>query len=203
MQENLCKLLILSVGFALLFSVFNTAQNLASQVLDDLGFGNLGFYSLGTLYFTFSLSSFLATPIVNNCGERISMTVGAMCYTLYTASFILASTPLKYPDVADAWIFQKGAIYAIILVSAIANGFGASILWVAQGRYISRIANDANKGSFNSIFWAFFMSSQVIGTLFAAIVLQNTDAFTFYCIMTSICFFSSLFFLFLQPVEPA
>lgn len=45
------------------------------------------------------------------------------------------------------------------------------------------------------------MSSQLIGALFAAIVLQNTDAFTFYCIMTSICFFASLFFLFLQPVE--
>ena len=46
------------------------------------------------------------------------------------------------------------------------------------------------------------MSSQVIGALFAAIVLQNTDAFTFYCIMTSICLLASLFFLFLQPVEP-
>ena len=94
MQENFCKLLILSVGFQLLFSVFNTAQNLASQVLDDLGFGDLGFYSLGALYFSFSLCCFVATPIVNKCGERISMTVGALCYTLYTASFILASAPL-------------------------------------------------------------------------------------------------------------
>ena len=100
MQQNICKLLILSVGFQLLFSVFNTAQNLASQVLDDLGFGNLGFYSLGLLYFTFSFSCFVATPIVNKCGERIAMTLGAMCYTLYTASFILASTPIKFPEKA-------------------------------------------------------------------------------------------------------
>ena len=129
------------------------------------------------------------------------MTVGALCYTLYLASFILASAPQKYPEKSDMFLFNHGFIKAVILVSAAINGFGASILWVAQGKYLARIANDSNKGTFNSIFWAFFMSSQIIGALFAAIVLQNTDAFTFYCIMTAICFFSSLFFLFLQPVE--
>ena len=131
------------------------------------------------------------------------MTMGALCYTLYTASFILASAPGQYPERADdLWILNKSLIKAVILISAFINGFGAAILWVAQGRYISRIANDSNKGTYNSIFWAFFMSSQVIGALFAAIVLQNTDPFTFYCIMTSICLLASLFFLFLRPVEP-
>ena len=203
MQKNMCKLLILSFGFQLPFCVFNTAQNLASQVLDDLGFGSMGFYSLGVLYFAFSFSCFVATPIVNKCGERFAMTIGALCYTLYTGCFILASAPQKFPDQADSlWVFNEGLIRAIILITAAINGFGASILWVAQGRYLARIANDSNKGTFNSIFWAFFMSSQIIGALFAAIVLQNTDAFTFYCIMTSICLLASLFFLFLQPVEP-
>ena len=87
------KLLILSIGFQLLFSVFNTAQNLCTSVLDDLGFGNMGFYSLAVLYLTFSLSCFVATAIVNKCGERVCMVVGAMCYTAYTGCFILASTP--------------------------------------------------------------------------------------------------------------
>ena len=89
----MCKLLILSIGFQLLFSVFNTASNLSSQVLEDLGFGNLGFLSLSILYFACSISCFVATPIVNKCGERFTMTVGALCYTFYTASFILASAP--------------------------------------------------------------------------------------------------------------
>ena len=80
-------------------------------------------------------------------------------------------------------------------------GFGSAITWVAQGRYISRIANESNKGTFNSIFWAFFMSSQLIGSLFAAVVLQNTDTFTFYCIMSAICLLASLFFLFLPSIE--
>ena len=159
MQKNMCKLLILSVGFMLLFSVFNTAQNLASEVLDDLGFGKLGFYSLGVLYFSFSFSCFIATPIVNKCGERMSMTIGALCYTVYVGSFILASTPIKYESTKSIWLFKNGTIQAFILIAAVLNGFGASILWVAQGRYVSRIANNSNKGTFNSIFWAFFMSS--------------------------------------------
>ena len=168
----MCKLLILSIGFQLLFCVFSTSQNLASQVLDNLGFGNMGFYSLGVLYFTFSFCCFIATPIVNKCGERFAMTMGALCYTTYTASFILASAPGKYPDQADSlWLFNRNLIKAVILIAAAINGFGASILWVAQGKYLARIANDANKGLFNSIFWAFFMSSQIIGALFAAVVL--------------------------------
>ena len=92
-STNTCKLLILSTGFMLLFTVFNTAQNLASQVLDDLDFGNMGFYSLAVLYCVFSVCSFFASPFVNKCGERFSMTLGALCYTLYTACFVLASAP--------------------------------------------------------------------------------------------------------------
>jgi len=45
------------------------------------------------------------------------------------------------------------------IFTAAINGFGAGILWVAQGKYISQCASDLNKGLFNSYFWAFFMSS--------------------------------------------
>ena len=93
MAGNCGKLLILSIGFLLLFSVFLTSQNLAAEVLDSLGFGNLGFYSLAVLYFVFAFSCFIATPIVNRCGERFSLTTGSMCYIFYTGSFILASLP--------------------------------------------------------------------------------------------------------------
>ena len=201
MEPSLLKLLVLSTGFLLLFCVYNTAQNLASEVLDDLGFGNLGFFSLAVLYFSFAFSCFVATPIVNKCGERFSMTVGALCYTMYLACFILASAPGQFPEAAkNSGFLSDGFIAFFILFSAAVCGFGASILWVAQGRYISLIANDENKGTYNSIFWAFYMSTQIIGALFAAEVLKNTNPFTFYCIMTTICVLASLFFLLLPPV---
>ena len=201
MAGNGGKLMILSTGFLLLFCVFMTAQNLASQVLDDLGFGNLGFYSLAVLYFIFAFSCFIATPIVNKCGERFSMTVGSMCYTFYTASFILASLPGQYPEDASNWYASKDFIGFTNLFGAACNGFGAAILWVAQGRYISRIANDSNKGTYNSIFRAFMQVSGIFGALFSALVLKNTNTFNFYSIMTAIGILASLFFLFLPPVN--
>ena len=130
MLPNFGKLMILSIGFLLLFCVFMTAQNLASQVLEDLDFGNMGFYSLAVLYLTFAFCCFIATPIVNKCGERFSMTAGSMCYTLYTASFILASAPSEYPN-EDTWLYNDGFIKFVILFTAMICGFGASILWVA------------------------------------------------------------------------
>jgi len=61
----------------------------------------------------------------------------------------------------------------LILTAAAINGFGAAILWVAQGQYISMCANETNKGQFNSIFWAMLMCSGVIGNLMAAFVVAN------------------------------
>ena len=159
----------------------------------------MGFVSLCVLYFTFSFSCFLATPIVNKYGERFSMVVGSMTYSLYTGSFILASAPGQYPD-HDEWYLSDSFIKFIIILTAACCGFGAAILWVGQGRYLARIANDDNKATYNSVFWAFFMSTLLFGTVTGALVLKNTNPFTFYCSMTFVCFLASLFFLLLRPI---
>ena len=200
MRGNAGKLLILSIGFLLLFSVFLTSQNLAAEVLDSLGFGNLGFYSLAVLYFVYAFSCFITTPIVNKCRERFSLTVGSMCYIFYTASFILASLPGQYPDKEGSWFASKDFIGFMNITGSIICGFGSAILWVAEGRYISRIANDSNKGTYNSVLWAFMQTSQIVGTLFSALVLKKTSTFNFYCIMSIVGIFASLFFLLLRPV---
>ena len=104
---------------------------MAPQVLDDLGYGDMGFYSLVALYLSFTFSCFLATPIVNKCGERFAMVVGAMNYSLYTGSFILAAAPARYPDeAADHWALKDGFIKFVIILTAVFCGFGAAILWV-------------------------------------------------------------------------
>ena len=76
--------------------------------------------------------------------------MGSLCYTFYIASFILACIPDQFPSTN----ISKSFIGFVILFAAAVNGFGASILWVAEGRYIAHCANDSNKGTFNGIFWA-------------------------------------------------
>ena len=78
------------------------------------------------------------------------------------------------------------------------NGFGAGILWVSQGQYISMCANDTNKGSYNSIFWAIFQSSSLIGGLLSSFVIVKVKQSTFYLLMTVICILASLFLLLLK-----
>jgi len=46
------------------------------------------------------------------------------------------------------------------------------------------------------------MSSGIIGNLMAAFVITSVQQSTFYLVMTSICFVSSLFFLLLRETKP-
>ena len=88
---NLDRLLVLSIGFFLLFSAFGTAQSLAAKVLSEDGLKNLGFYSLGLLYLFFGLCSLFSSLVVNKLGSRYSMVLGAIFYACYIATFILAA----------------------------------------------------------------------------------------------------------------
>ena len=122
-----------------------------------------------------------------------------MCFVTYVSSFILASASIKFEE-QQSWYLEKDFVSTYIIVASCMNGFGGAILWVAQGRYISRIATDQNKGTYNSVFWAILMSCMILGALAGAFVLENVDEFSFYCGMTSLGVLSVIFFLFLRPL---
>ena len=93
--------------------------------------------------------------------------------------------------------------YLIVLTGAI-NGFGAGILWVAQGKFISECACDENKGFFNSFFWCFFMASNIIGNLIAGFILRSgANQSTLFIVFSVISVLGSMVFLLLkQPKKP-
>ena len=86
------------------------------------------------------------------------MTIGALFYMLYLAIYIL---PLERSEHKDNETLQNlyWFIYVSILVVSIVTGFGGGLIWVGQGKYVSECANEKNKGLFNGIFWAIYMSS--------------------------------------------
>ena len=94
-----------------------------------------------------------------------------MCFVTYISSFILASAAVKFEE-QKSWYLEKDFVSTYIIVVSCINGFGGAIIWVAQGRYISRIATDKNKGTFNSIFWAILMSCMILGALAGAFILD-------------------------------
>jgi hypothetical protein len=95
---NFGKLVQMSFGFTILFTAYITSQALATKVLKDNDFGNLGFYSLGVLYFVFGCSSFITAPIVRKLGDKKALSIGAICYAFYTGSFIIPLMRSEYPE---------------------------------------------------------------------------------------------------------
>jgi MFS family permease len=82
----------------------------------------------------------------------------------------------------------------LLVVSAIATGYGGSVLWVAQGKYISTCSNEINKGLFMSIFWAFYVFSLISGNLLSAFLIIVLPYSTFYMILVAMCFCTAAFF---------
>ena len=104
-------------------------------MLGDDGFDNLGFTSLAVLYLVFSGASFFSTAIVNKIGYvQVAMSLGSFCYTFWILCFLL---PSYYSEAIDKdnlpWVLNRTFIETMLIVTAAINGFGAGVLWVAQG----------------------------------------------------------------------
>ena len=198
---NIGQVIIMSVGFTTLFTAFATCQNFASKVLSDDGFDNIGFTTLAVLYLVFSLCSFLSTAIVNKIGNiAVSMSLGGLCYSFWIVCFLLPSFYSQADDRDNLpWILNKTLIQWLLIITAGINGAGAGVLWTSQGKFISECATDENKGIFNSIFWAFFMSANIIGNLTAALVLKSgSKQSNLFMLFAILAVFGSLLFCFLR-----
>lgn len=88
-----------------------------------------------------------------------------------------------------------------MLAAGVVNGFGASILWVGQGKYITDCSDDTNKGFHFGLFWCLFMLSQIIGSLISAFLLKLFSQTIFFIIMSAFAFCGFGLFLFLaKPI---
>ena len=148
---------VLSLGFMLVFTGFDTLGFVQNVILDSAknntsdgyvdGFNGDGYYSLAIIYAVFSISSWFAAPIVSKIGPRFTLILGGSCYVLFTAQII-------YPN--DILLYGFSAIV----------GFGAAMIWVAKGNFLT-LNSDENTMTRNSgIFWVMIMTSSLIGNTY-------------------------------------
>ena len=52
-----------------MYIAFNSASNLTSQIMNDDGFGQMGFYILAVLYLFMGIGSILSTAIIKKLGS--------------------------------------------------------------------------------------------------------------------------------------
>ena len=68
---NLDRVTLAAVAFLLLFTAFNSADNLAAKVLHEDSFQSLGFYSMAALYLAFAIAGFFAKAIVRTLSKGV------------------------------------------------------------------------------------------------------------------------------------
>ncbi|KAL3536379.1 hypothetical protein ACH5RR_004840 [Cinchona calisaya] len=152
---------ILSWAFLLIFLAYGAAQNLESTINTE---GDLGTISLGILYLSFTFFSVIASVVVGNLGTKNALILGTTGYWLFIAA-----------NLKPTW-------YTMVPAS-LYLGFTASIIWVAQGTYITStarghaIAYDLLEGTvigkFNGEFWGMFASHQLVGNLITLALLRG------------------------------
>jgi len=189
------------VAFLLLFTAFNSADNLAAKVLKEDGFAGLGFYSMAALYLVFAITGFFSKGLVHKLSgtsetKRLPMFIGGLCYFVRILFFLL---PAYFKTESHSWLTSPTTITVLIIVTAMLNGFGAGILWVAQGEYLSLCATEATKGFYFSYFFVIFMVSQIIGNLVAGFVIRLSGQPTYYWCMSALSLCGCFVFLGIRP----
>mmetsp|Transcript_6948 Transcript_6948/g.10536 ORF Transcript_6948/g.10536 Transcript_6948/m.10536 type:complete len:494 (-) Transcript_6948:545-2026(-) len=138
--------ILLGIIFLLNFAAYLTIQAFSQRTYGDVLASNTTF----ALYITFTLSSFVAPAICLRLGPRRTLALGIMGY----ATLVVASLAYFEYDISDR----------VVILGGIVNGFGAALLWNAQGVLILQYSDQGNNsGSLIGIFLGFFNASAIIG----------------------------------------
>lgn len=136
------------------------------------------------IYFSLSISNLVSPAVVRRLKPVRSMIFGSLLYLFYLTSFLFPYVP------------------TVILSSALL-GFGAAVLWTAQGVFLSSNSDESHRGRDSGIFWAFLQFRLVVGNIIALSTMSGkhsvdvSTAKTFFACMLalgaiSVCFFLAL-----------
>jgi Ion channel regulatory protein UNC-93 len=68
-RSNLKAVLLLSIAFFIMFIAFMSSASIYSKLMRESGHGDMGFYGLALLYFSFSAGCFIAPSISRMIGK--------------------------------------------------------------------------------------------------------------------------------------
>ena len=169
---NLRGVMVLSLSFFVMFLAFFSAVSIFSKILKESGFKNLGFYSVATLYLFFSCGCLIAPTLAST--ERFShkqhrtLQIAGITVTLWIFTGYLAYLATKDNDNNGETALNDGdnsgmmsVVSVVIILAAALNGFGSSILWTAQGKYLAECLKlcEYRAGMYSSIFWTLTLGS--------------------------------------------
>ncbi|CAF1351951.1 unnamed protein product [Rotaria sordida] len=165
----------------ILFTAFQATGLVEQSVLEGVknettngnDFQGSGYISLAIVYVCATIANVLAPAFVFIFGAPVSMFIGATTYFFYVFSFLLPMT----------WSFY---------LTSILLGFGAAILWTAEGAYLAANSDEHTTSRNTGIFWALFQSSLLGGNLYVylslkADVITRSTRYPLFTVFSVVC----------------
>ncbi|XP_012538771.1 UNC93-like protein MFSD11 [Monomorium pharaonis] len=160
MDRAFLNVMILSWGFMLVFTAFQTMSNIEKTVLNSIKadtngeFKGEAYTSLAIIYAVFAICNWLAPSYISLTGPRVAILTGACGYVLFIASFL-------YPH--EALLYVMSAVV----------GMGAALIWTGHGQYLTENSNNETMSRNAGMFWAIFQLSQFAGNLFVFFIFNK------------------------------
>ncbi|KAK8779181.1 hypothetical protein V5799_019478 [Amblyomma americanum] len=155
------NVLVISFGFVLLFSAFQSVTNLQSSINSEAG---LGTFTMATIYVALVLSCmFVPTLLIRKLSLKNTLVVSMAMYTFYFAANF-------YPT------------WGTLIPASILMGLGGAPLWTSKCAYLTTVANEYAVKTrqkpedvvtrFFGLFFMIFQTAQIWGNLISYYVLK-------------------------------
>eukprot|EP00747_Dinoflagellata_sp_TGD_P171976 gnl/TRDRNA2_/TRDRNA2_207348_c0_seq1.p1 gnl/TRDRNA2_/TRDRNA2_207348_c0~~gnl/TRDRNA2_/TRDRNA2_207348_c0_seq1.p1 ORF type:complete len:497 (+),score=43.74 gnl/TRDRNA2_/TRDRNA2_207348_c0_seq1:37-1491(+) len=164
----------LCFGFFLIFTAFNTTQNMSPHLLAEVGLGHLGFVSVTIIYVCFGAACVPMPVVMRQAPPRAIIPWAAAAYPVYVISVAFAA--------ASGHNLALG--YTALLLSAAVVGFSAAALWCCQGHILTHYAPPTLLNKYVALFTLCFALSGLAGPVAAKVLLAHMSIpvlFVFLC----------------------
>lgn len=135
-----------SICFFIIFLAYNGVQQFVTSFFSGLGRVSVGFWSLILIYASLMVSSFFSGFIVSRVGVKKCLVFSPVFYSLF---ILVLATQNPF----------------FIYLASLFLGFGASLLWTAQGVFLIRASNGVGYGRNSGFFNTTHRLGSVIGII--------------------------------------
>ena len=161
---RLGNIIIMAVGFLVVFVSYNTTQNFTTSLYD-----NYGMISLFVVYGCFAISGLFVPLMIRRLGEKICLCIGTICVIPFILTNIFANK-------------------IVLIIVSIFSGFGQCICWSAEGSLVTRASRPVNRGRNSGVFFFVYQLNAALGNGFAYVMtLSNLELKWLFVIFTCTC----------------
>ena len=134
---NFGSLTLLALGILMLQTAYTSTANIVSLMLEKNGYGPLGYLSIGFIYISWGLGSFISPTIYKWWGSRFSIFIGTFSNSTWIYSSIITLVERDSDPSVRPWYLSDPFVYTLVLMNSMFNGFCNGPMWVALCKQIA------------------------------------------------------------------